>query len=182
MNNIQIEKLLYKHPIIKKYFKGALPADKFSAHTIKSDEYYILNLDPSWEPGSHWVSIKLCPEGNNEYFDSYGWPPPYQHFKNILKEYQLNTIQLQHPLTTVCGQYCIFYIWNRICVGTNIQEICNLFSKTNLVENDNAVNSTVEELFNTDLSVIDVSLLYHQISKTLEENEEYYSTLEEKEL
>jgi len=170
MNNYQIERLLSNLPSTSPYFKGVLAADELEPHSVITDEYYIVNLDPSWKEGSHWVAIKLCPEGRNEYFDSYGWPPPYEHFLTVLETFNSSTVQIQDNLSTVCGQYCIFYVWCRI-KGLSLEDFISLFSIEDNLENDTSVNRAVEMLFNTDLPVINTQFLIRQVAKALKDNQ-----------
>lgn len=65
---------------------------------------YILNLDDKMGPGTHWVCIY-----NNEYFDSYGLPPP----KKLNHLMQVSTIRIQPENNNLCGLYACAYIMLR---------------------------------------------------------------------
>ena len=176
MDNFELEKAITQDKIISPYFKGVLAADELMppSQPLTTDNYYILNLDPSWEKGSHWVVVKLCPERKNEYFDSYGWDPPYKHFIDILgNNYIKNNKQLQHPFTTVCGQHCLFYIWNRCRIGLTLEEHIKLFSQKDQWYNDQGVNEMSRILFNTNLQTVDVDFLKNQICSSLYDNKKY---------
>ena len=169
MNNVQIARLLNSHRLIKPYFGGVFSADQIiKQYNQLRNKFVVVNLDPSWKTGSHWVGIYFD-EGKNEYFDSYGWEPPYIEFDDMLRNYKMNACQLQHPLTTVCGQYCCFYIWRK-CKGDSLKDIVSLFSREDFILNDTAVNNALEEEFEIDLDVIDTPFLKKQISKSLEHN------------
>jgi len=76
---------------------------------------------------------------------------------------------LQHPYTTVCGQYCIFYIIQR-CNGLSFEKIIDLFSDKEFLMNDTVVNAAVEGIFDIDLNVINKNFISNQIVKSFEEN------------
>ena len=67
--------------------------------------YYVVNLDMSQQPGSHWIAIKISKSKcKNEYFDSYGLGLSTVHFKRFMKyNYIYNSKRLQHSLSTTCA-------------------------------------------------------------------------------
>lgn len=64
---------------------------------------YVLNLDTTDNEGTHWVAVY-----GNEYYDSFGLAPP-----NKLSHCVYNIVQHQELNSTLCGIYCMFYIWSR---------------------------------------------------------------------
>ena len=67
--------------------------------SIKSVSYpssFVINLDPSYRPGSHWVAVYFDKNGVAEYFDSLAGYPPHEvvHF--------------------LCSLYCD--VWTICCV------------------------------------------------------------------
>lgn len=90
----------------------------------------IVNTDPSSRPGQHWVAFFLAPHGKLEFFDSYGRPPTHFGFplnSQMLEPacFEYNTLSLQADSTSVCGQYCLVFLFLRclIAVHTNLQEL-----------------------------------------------------------
>ena len=71
MNNIQLHNLLSRHPETRDHFVGV-----FSINTLprySKTGCYVINLEPNYKSGSHWVAIKISKsKHNNLYFDSYG--------------------------------------------------------------------------------------------------------------
>ena len=59
---------------------------------------------------SSFGKIYLQSSGVNDYLDSYGFHPSLI-LKLLGSNYQFNTKQIQAPLTTVCGQYCVPCGW-----------------------------------------------------------------------
>ena len=62
INNHQIEALLRSHPRTRRIFKGVFAADNVPVSSGDEAACYVVNLDDSDEPGSHWISIYVCPE------------------------------------------------------------------------------------------------------------------------
>ncbi len=98
---------------------------------------YIVNSDPNFKPGRHWVAIYLPAlhsgrkETKVEFFDPYGCPPS-TYGKQILQfikantnsQYVFNTLQVQPNSSTLCGLYCCYFILNRL-EGEKMEQIIN---------------------------------------------------------
>ena len=100
-----------------------------------------------------------------EYWDSYGFEPPSIFMPFLSGSYKRSTKFIQHPLSSTCGQYCIFYILKRYN-GYTMQDVVSLFTE-NKLENDIIVNRTIEDNFCVDLDIFDIQYIYQQISKSL---------------
>lgn len=102
-------------------FKGVFSSDQtFKINTIK-DYAVIFNYDPDRKPGSHWVA---CRKTGTQiiWFDSYGHGPDRDdislndrtHFRQWIQAQNAtlttNRIDLQHLDTSVCGQYCCWFL------------------------------------------------------------------------
>jgi len=162
---------LQKNPSTSPYFGGIYPNDQLpymNTKCISRDKYIVINLDPSYKEGSHWVVAVQTPNSkNNFFFDSYGMPPFTEEIKQFLQNrYSFNKIPLQNPLTTSCGQWCLYFIWNSIQKGHHFLE----HQKKQL--NDYDVNKWVNKKFNLNEKAISLPFLRHQIAKSLEENRE----------
>jgi hypothetical protein len=166
MNTLQLDRLLKSKREIDKNFKGVYAIDTFPSKWNHSElpASFVINLDKQHQPGSHWVSVYLSTTNINEYFDSYGLRPKDKAIKSLLgPNYIYNASQLQSFLSTVCGQYSVFYIWKKSC-GWTLQDIVNKFSDDCLA-NDIIVNTIIERHFDVDLSVFDSSFINTQIAK-----------------
>ena len=165
MDNNTIDHILRKHPSIGGKFGGVFACDELPKNNyLNKDLFYVVNTDASHLSGQHWLAVYINSNGRNELFDSYGnmqFPPKkeIQQFLNYT-DYIYSLSQLQHNLSTVCGQYCVFYIWQR-SKGKSLSEIVNLFQKEDFLANDVIVNSAVEQEFNIDEQVINHSFLKH---------------------
>ena len=86
---------------------------------------YVFNLDPSYKPGSHWVAVYIDRNGLPEYFDSFAHPPP-REIKDFLytcaESWNYNHVPIQELYSTTCGQFVVFYIYQR-CSGLTLESI-----------------------------------------------------------
>lgn len=98
----------------------------------------VANMDDHRKKGSHWIAIYIDKHGFGTYFDSYGLPPVSQHHIDRLqrncKRFKWNKQRLQSFDSSVCGQYCIVFLYY-MCKNKNLRTFCKNFSK-NYNEND----------------------------------------------
>jgi hypothetical protein len=125
MNTLEILKLLKNDQAVGQIFLGVYPADMLPKIT-QFPAALIANLDPSTEPGTHWVSLYFNKTGICEYFDSFGRKPGFleRYILKNCKKYVYNNKQVQEIFTTVCGQLCIYVLLWRVR-GVSFKEIVN---------------------------------------------------------
>ena len=137
MNTGQIEKLLKTLP----NFLGVFASDKIpKILPRKHPQCFVVNLDPSWKPGSHWIAAcfrKTKKKNVLEIFDSYGMAP------NIKtgKEWKIihNPHKFQKMGSIVCGHYSVYFVKNRLKGKTFKNILKSLLDKTDpdtFVENE----------------------------------------------
>lgn len=165
MNTTDISQLLNSHPVTKDHFQEVLAYDQIPEKG--KEGYYIINLDTSKEKGSHWIAIKIShPPEKNLFFDSYGLSPQKEKFKKFLKKnYLHNSVHLQHPLSTTCGQWCIFFIYHS-CKKLNFKEMFKYFNPKDLLLNDYEMNTFISRIFKTKQKIIDFNFLKSQIQNS----------------
>ena len=85
----------------------------------------MVNTDPHDKPGTHWVCLYVVPPVV-ESFDSYGMKPFLPEILNFIDRHQSraewNPFDYQALNTTVCGQYCVYYLWQRHKRKKTVQE------------------------------------------------------------
>lgn len=175
MNSAQIDTLLRNDPCSRFTFAGVFPRDHLSklvkARTLPAA--YVVNTDPATKPGEHWVAFYFPVGGKAEYFDSYGdvnvheafvkFGMKYGHHQGVMK---MNRHALQGTYSTVCGQYCIFFVLLR-CRGYSFEQIVRMFDKDNVNWNDSMVARFVNKHCGENLPVTDYQfLLQYCLSKT----------------
>lgn len=114
----QIEEKL-KH---KKGFLGCFPSDELPNPALH-EWSIIMNYDPDYKPGSHWVAIKAT-KHELYYFDSFGFPPDYDdpilkdktHFhqwmldKSYGRRLVSNNYDYQKLGADTCGEWATMFI------------------------------------------------------------------------
>lgn len=181
MNTHQLLNAVNKIYSVKKNFRGIFPIDKIPS--LPTPGYYIINLDKSHEPGSHWVSVQIKAKGKNEFFDSYGFPPQCKELKQMVgKKIIINKKKLQFKYSTSCGQWCLYYIYFSH-LGFSIPKIFANFSGKNSYANDYHMNNIICILYKIKTKVIDEKFLTDQIVKSLTQNYqccEYYCKIRQR--
>nr|DAC81300.1 TPA_asm: adenain [Ladona dragonfly adintovirus] len=128
MNSIQIRNLLVDDHRIKDHFRGVFASDQLP----NSPKFgiYIINLDPSNLPGSHWVAAHILNKDKVEYFDSYGLPPLKLSIIRFLNSFTVirNSFRLQNYKSDLCGEYCCLYTLYK-CTGRTLQDYLSQFTR-----------------------------------------------------
>ena len=163
---------MYRDKHTKNIFVGVFPADKLpSINEFKYPMTFIVNSDPSGEPGSHWMAIYINANGYGEFFDSYGKHPSVysDRFSKFLdrscKTWLYNKKCLQGIFSTTCGHYCLFYILHR-ARGVSLRVIVDMFT-SNTDYNDDTVNIFIKKRYNFDTPVSDLNFMFNQVSRAL---------------
>ena len=148
-----------------KEFLGVFPSDKLPK-SIQPPAALIANTDPQSKPGKHWVAFFIDHDRSGEYFDSYGQQPCVKSFQTFLSRNSNNQLhnnqRIQGPLSSVCGQYCIYYIFQRV-KDFPMCEIVRAFDSQDLVANDESVTEFVNDNFSVNLETYDVEFILNQI-------------------
>lgn len=134
-----ILKFILSDQKMKHVFQGIYPCDKIPA--ILKQGFYIINTDPSFAEGRHWVALCCLKDCNTvEYFDSYGkepFPMLDQHLKMLNVNVRYNACVLQGQTSDVCGDYCVLFCFFS-SRGHDMEYFISLFS-VNTALNDNIV-------------------------------------------
>jgi hypothetical protein len=104
----------------------------------------IANTDPSTKAGQHWVAFWIDSPHSIDFFDSYGLGPQDYGFDIACSS--ISTKSIQSPNSTVCGQYCLYYLYVR-SRGHTLVNFLNSFSLTNTTWNDRQVSRFVNKHF-----------------------------------
>ena len=159
MDSTTMEKLLIKEVETRCFFQGVFSHNNLPA--CRSVGLYIVNEQPSYEQGSHWVALHITPlkKKKNIYFDSYGQKPVIKEFQAYTgKNVQYNKKWLQHKLSPSCGQWCIYFVWRR-SKGWKMKNITKPFNPKNPLVNDYAINYLVQKRFKMNQDVLDRKFL-----------------------
>ena len=126
--------------ITPKVFRGVISRDQINL--IVNPGYYIVNLNDSTQPGSHWVVIhvKVAPEPI-EYFDSFGLNAPHEVVElsdTLGVNYIYNSTQYQDLNSVLCGYWCLYFV-NESRKGKSFYDILKPFSHSDTQFNERLI-------------------------------------------
>lgn len=133
MNAYQLQKILERIVSAPCRFIGVFPKDTLPRYMTRYPCCYVANTDISSGPGQHWVAVWYNSPSSCEFFDSYGMPPEAYGFSILCTNY--NHKALQSNSSTVCGQFCLFFLYSR-SRGLSLNQIQNSFSSSDSAWND----------------------------------------------
>lgn len=185
MNTRELLGVVQKEPKLNGTFVGVFPADKLPVlatrrrrngrkrrrEAEKKTVSLIANVDGHREIGSHWIAIYIDSRGRGEFFDSYGRHPtlcsPYfTKFLNANADvWTYNRKSLQSSWSTVCGQYCLYYLIRR-ARGDSMSSILSEFNSRTRGQNDQRVYHYINNYLHSPPPLVDANFLYNQIAKS----------------
>lgn len=145
MNTLEIREYLKKISHSLQY--NVFAANCIPMH-ISTPVYMISNLDPSTKPGSHWVAIFIDINGIGEYFDTFGRKPNgYQlsFLRRNTYKWTYNNKIIQNIFTSLCGEYCLIYLYFRLR-GITLENFVNFFDD-NTFNNDILLSKMFQSFF-----------------------------------
>ena len=119
MNSTAIEKILRSDNRTRNVFGGVYASDRLPEKVDMYPKAYVANVDKSNKPGSHWIAFCFDSPSHVEFFDSLGQSPepfPFSFvsfLSNNCSKWSSNERILQSPFSSVCGHFCIYYIFYR---------------------------------------------------------------------
>lgn len=151
MNTSSLQCIVRCDPTLFNSVVGIFAADELPKRLQSFPVAFIVNTDKRVDPGRHWVVFYVSSRTKGEFFDSYGNSPSYysnafQLFfdRNGLKM-TYNQRRLQGYDSSVCGQYCVYYLMQR-CRGMEMKSVVEPFTQ-NYANNDQFVYSYVNHTF-----------------------------------
>ena len=125
MDTSQLECCIKCDLLLRQHVLGVFAADQLSQVVVSTYPCgFIVNTNVQSQRGKHWCAFYVNESGETEFFDSYGYPPKeYSHFFTLWmeensKHQTFNTVQIQSEYSSVCGLYCLFFLRQRLSVGT----------------------------------------------------------------
>ncbi len=117
---------------------------------------FVANTHSSNEPGEHWVAFYVISNDTLEFFDSYGQHPlvyfPHLHFissSNYPFTLHYNNQKLQKSNSSVCGHYCLYYLYLRVLMHKSLIAIVKSLSAFQNPHPDQSVKSFFIRVFQT---------------------------------
>jgi hypothetical protein len=162
MNTAEIHHALRSNPITRTWFRGVFAADEIPG-VMQLPAAYVVNTDTASEPGTHWIAFCHHSPHTLEYFDSFGRQLS-SYGIHVAPRVVQQSLQLQSDFSTVCGQYCMFFLLRRMS-GESYEHIVHLFTE-NRESNDQMVCQYVNFYFDLQTKVYDTGML-KQVAKQL---------------
>lgn len=171
MNSREIYQILNNDQYVKDMnFLGVYPIDRIPVEALSYPCCAVVNTKPHNHNGEHWISFIKTKENNGLYFDSMGFNPSnLREIALVLdytNEWQFNDVQLQSLFSTVCGQYCIFFL-THIARGFTMNHIIHLINDCgDTFANDafvfNYINNKYREFNGDNLKIVDLPFIFDQ--------------------
>ena len=163
MNSRQFRWILPDDKFTKLSFRGVYAIDEMKLiKTVSYPSSFVINLDPSYKPCSHWVAVYFDRNGVGEYFDLFPRYPPHEidDFPcSHAKGWQYNRMQVQEIYTTTCGQFVVFYIYQN-SQGLTLEVILHKYCSThNKLRNDLLIRDFVQLHYSHDANVMDLNFI-----------------------
>ena len=135
-----------KIKLIGIYMKDEIPTD------LKEGNY-IINLQNSYENGSHWTCF-IKDKNNVYYYDSFGIVPP-QNLFNIAVKNSLNLYYIdkhdQNLDATSCGWWCIAFLYfmnnTKDNMLNNMKKFDKKFNNKNRKENEIDLKKYIDKIY-----------------------------------
>lgn len=102
-----------------KAFDNVYSLDTLPSRITHYPIFIVLNTHPQNLQGEHWKVIYIGKDRRGELFDSLGLTPnipTQQWLRKHTRQYQRSKRMLQHPLSTTCGAYVLYFILKRLHV------------------------------------------------------------------
>ena len=133
LSNIDINKYFRRNP----YYGGTVPKDllhiepkKYGDDLTHARKFWIVNMDDSTGPGTHWVLVSLLNPEISIYMDAFSVDPGKGILKFMKKwrpEVAMNENIVQDVNSTNCGYFCAF-VAEELCKGKLFMDIMDSFS------------------------------------------------------
>ena len=100
-------------------FDDVYPLDELPTTVPHYPAFIVLNTHPHNLKGEHWKVIFIRKDKGGELFDSLALPPnipTQQWLRKHTRQWKTNARAFQHPLSTSCGAFVLYFILNRLRV------------------------------------------------------------------
>lgn len=115
LTTVDLKAALSANEMTQDSFDGVFALDEI-VHISKKPRLILVNTDPSWKRGQHWLVIFFSSRGKKaELFDSLGsenrkYPREIMQFIwRFASSVKLSKKMVQPPETVLCGLYCLYY-------------------------------------------------------------------------
>ena len=140
MNGATITTIVSEDIRLARVFRGVFAANTLPKFLCSSTSHaFVVNTDPHYKPGKHWVAIYITPFKKAIYFDSFGLAPWQPEICKFIKENSLtlvyNSTPIQSLISQTCGLFCIYFL-QKMSKGISLAEMLAVFNPYDPVYND----------------------------------------------
>lgn len=138
LNSYQLTQALTDMPVTGPYFSGVYPLNHLK-NIITRPQLMIVNTDPDYQPGTHWLLFFFLQDGSVEMFDSLGKDISFYHedLLHFVQKYSHDIYMTHHrvqpPGTALCGHYCLYYAYC-CCQGERMNSILQHMPSVSFIE------------------------------------------------
>ena len=161
MNSQQLITILKRDRYTAPFFRGVFPINRLPPI---QEGLYVVNTAPHTHPGLHWIAL-FVKNDTIEYLtvmEEILHPRCDDGGKN--KRWMSNPIPLQSPLTSVCGQYCVYYLLHR-ARGIDMTTLLMDFG-ADVDDNDKLVYDFVQDRYDLNhLTLVDTENIISQLAQ-----------------
>ena len=143
LTNKDLNDVLFKNPVTKRYYVGTFPACLFPV--ISERSMFITNTDQHDLSGQHW-NAWIVDGDNLIFFDSFGrspldetLPKQYHYFTKKYKKYQYVKFRVQDWQSNMCGYFCVHFLYV-LALNLEIKHFLSDYT-TNFDDNDRIVSN-----------------------------------------
>ena len=155
MNTVQISHAIWSSIASRNDFRGTFAFNNIPYNQLWMSYPFCFVMNTDNREGQHWIAVFSSEPGHIEIFDPAGCflldvhlrklSPLLQHYGNATIVH-FNIERLQDFCGTVCGEFCILFIFCR-CAGVMFDTFLNSFNPWDTLSNDLAVYSIVHSYF-----------------------------------
>ena len=128
-----------------KHFKGVFMKDALPSKP-EAGASYIINLDDSEGPGTHWMGLYVTPDGRQSfYYDPYGLDPPSEVRRFARGRLRVNRHKHQHVASQHCGRYVLQFLKAMNAPGANFEKFT---TKTFIPDDSGHNNKKIRRIYN----------------------------------
>ena len=147
----QLDHLAKHDPNLAPFFAGVFASDKLPSHPVRNKRQgYIVNLDKSDQPGSHWIAIWTTDEDECDVMDSFGMPLEQYGVPWLEKWIETHWTYIHSSAKTLqavdsesCGMFALWFLIYRSMEGS-MEGFLNTFSAHDYVKNGRRVGTLVQ--------------------------------------
>lgn len=155
LSALQLAEALQNHPVTQPFFAGVYASDQVVNAPAHSPPYLIMvNTDPHYAPGTHWLLFFFLNKHQVEMFDSLG--KDLSHYPTSLTQWLYHqqvqeidrmTQRVQPQDSALCGHYCLYYAYCR-CHGQKMAHIVQHLPSPQWIENCIPILFDITPIFN----------------------------------